>query len=114
MSGYITSIRDSIGKTVLGDVFYAIENYNDERAISFINYPGFDVNQINPKNGKTVLQTALENLSYTLDEEDENKMNQRIYKIIRALLQKNVIVGKAEIDEINNKQLMILIFELMI
>jgi ankyrin repeat protein len=110
MAGYITSIRDSIGKTVLGDVFYAIENINDERAISFINSSGFDVNQINSKNGKTLLQTALEQLSYTLDKEDDNKWNLRIYKIIRALFEKNVIVGKAEIDEINNRQLMILIF----
>lgn len=110
MAGYISSIRDSIGKTVLGDVFYAIENINDERAISFINSSGFDVNQINPKTGKTVLQTALEQLSYTLDKKDDNKWNLRIYKIIRALFEKNVIVGKAEIDEINNRQLMILIF----
>jgi ankyrin repeat protein len=110
MAGYIRSIRDSIGKTVLGDVFYAIENINDERAISFINSSGFDVNQINPKNGKTVLQTVLEKLSYHLDKEDDNKWNLRTYKIIRALFEKNVIVGKAEIDEINNRQLMILIF----
>ena len=110
MAGYIRSIRDSIGKTVLGDVFYAIETINDERAISFINSPGFDVNQINPKTGKTVLQTALEQLSYTLDKKDDSKFNLRIYKIIRALFEKNVIVGKAEIDEINNRQLMIFIF----
>lgn len=110
MAGYIRSIRDSIGKTVLGDVFYAIETINDERAISFINSSGFDVNQINPKTGKTVLQTALEQLSYTLDKKDDSKFNLRIYKIIRALFEKNVIVGKAEIDEINNRQLMIFIF----
>lgn len=110
MAGYIRSIRDSIGKTVLGDVFYAIETINDERAISFINSPGFDVNQINPKTGKTVLQTALEQLSYTLDKKDDSKFNLIIYKIIRALFEKNVIVGKAEIDEINNRQLMIFIF----
>jgi ankyrin repeat protein len=110
MARYISSIRDSIGKTVLGDVFYAIENINDERAISFINSSGFDVNQINPKTGKTVLQTALEQLTYTLDKKDDNTFNLRIYKIIRALFVKKVIVGKAEIDEINNRQLMILIF----
>jgi ankyrin repeat protein len=106
MAGYIKSLSDSLGKTVLGDVFYAIESYNDQRAISFINYPGFDVNQINPKTGKTVLETSLEQLLYTA----KNKNGYICLTIIKALLKQNVIVGKAEIDKINNNQIMILIF----
>jgi ankyrin repeat protein len=109
MARYISSIRDSIGKTVLGDVFYAIENINDERAISFINSSGFDVNQINPKTGKTLLQTSLEQLSFEYLYQ-KNNPNFSNYNIIRELLKNNVSIDREEIEEINNKQLIILFF----
>lgn len=71
---------------------------------------GFAANQINPDTGKTLLQTALGKLSYTIAKENENRSNKIIYKIIKELLTKYLVVGKADIDEINNKQLMIIIF----
>ena len=109
MAGYIKSLSDSLGKTVLGDVFYAIENDNDKRAISFINSSGFDVNQINPKTGKTLIQTSLEQLSFEYLYQ-KNNPNFSNYNIIRELLKNNVSIDREEIEEINNKQLIILFF----
>jgi len=101
----------SIGKTIFGgDIFDAIESYDERTAFKLMESTGFAANQINPDTGKTLLQTALGKLSYTISKENENRSNKIIYKIINELLQKYLVVGKADIDEINNKQLMIIIF----